>query len=449
MGAVVEEKQEFIFGKTMILLRRVIALAVLAVLAAGLCSPLSAVPPESFYADVRDYLPEGYVTDGSVDYKTYIQKCFDENAQVYFPGSNDPERPFVYGTTPGLKTKPFSVISFGPNTVLRRRPSLGEDSMLTLGRGSRLTGAVIDGNKYAHWPLVKDRPKEPYAFVIGHAVVMLGENVLTDCFVYNNAGIAFGAWGSSNNKIYRSRAENCGFLEAIGTGDYWGGEIASGDGFFFGIGSHNNIVKDCEAYDCSRWGFVIGTRSSHNTLVDCRGGNLHFSCYGFLDVESSGPLNSLIRCRSPNSQLCVNFDQQDTFSCTATTIVAEAASYSRLLFCTTIGGPLRFCTIRDDKIVVSGRKSPMLSLNRIFLDGPSSDHSLSVICEDGGGLVTDNVLYGFGEAEKRSTNMLLYGVAVRTGNLQLMGNWQPQIRQFPKPYYLRGHVDWDFRKQHE
>ncbi|MAE66924.1 MAG: hypothetical protein CMJ18_21915, partial [Phycisphaeraceae bacterium] len=40
-----------------------------------------AVPPEDFCANVRDYLPEDHVTDGSVDYREHIQRCFDENAQ--------------------------------------------------------------------------------------------------------------------------------------------------------------------------------------------------------------------------------------------------------------------------------------------------------------------------------------------------------------------------------
>ena len=182
-----------------------------------------------FFVDVRDYLPKGYVTDGSVDYREQIQKCLDENTCVYFPGSNDHKKPMVYGATAGLKTKPFSVIRFGPNAILKRLPST--DDLIRLRTGTRLIGAVIDGNKYSHWPMMKNRPIKPYSFVAGHAVVMEGRNVVEDCFVYNNAGIAFGAWGGGNNKLYRCRAENCGFLEAMGT-NYWSGEYASGDGFY-------------------------------------------------------------------------------------------------------------------------------------------------------------------------------------------------------------------------
>ena len=70
------------------------------------------------YVDVRTYLPQGYVTDGSVDYREQIQKCFDENAYVYFPGSNDHGKPVIYGSTVPLKTKRFSVVRFGTNAIL-------------------------------------------------------------------------------------------------------------------------------------------------------------------------------------------------------------------------------------------------------------------------------------------------------------------------------------------
>ena len=176
-------------------------------------------PPEDFYVDVRDYLPESCVTDGSVDYKAQIQKCFDENLNVFFSGSDDSDRPMVYGVTAEkiggiLRTQPNARIRFGPNAMIKRIPSIGD--LMLLDHGSHMTGAVIDGNKYAHWPLVRDREVKPYAFVIGNAVTLRGRNVLRDCFVYNNAGIAFGGWYSSDNKIYRCRVENCGFLEAMG-----------------------------------------------------------------------------------------------------------------------------------------------------------------------------------------------------------------------------------------
>ena len=405
-------------------------------------------PPDDFYVDVRGYLPQGYVIDGSVDYKPHIQKCFDENPHVIFPGSDDPTKPMVYGVTGAkedgiLKTRPKARIRFGPNAVLKRLPSFGD--LFELGHGTHLTGAVIDGNKYAHWPLVRDRPVKPYAFVIGHAVTLRGGNVIRDCFVYNNAGIAIGGWYASDNRIYRSRVENCGFLEALRE-PVWAGEHASADGFFFYRESHYNIVKDSEAIDCARWGFVVEGGSAYNTFVDCRGGDVHVRTFGFIDVESAGPGNSLVRCRSPNSDLSVQSYFQDAVGCTARKIWAEHASYPRFLGCTSVGGWFRFGEVREDRFVTPGRESPMLGHNRFLLGGVSSDHSLTVICADGRGLATNNVLYGSADGDRRSTEMLLFGVGSRSGNIQSGDGGKEPIGQFARPYYLRARTDDGFKR---
>ena len=395
------------------------------------------------YVDVRTYLPQGYVTDGSVDYREQIQRCFDENAYIYFPGSNDSKTPMVYGVTAGLKTRPFSVARFGTNAILKRLPSFGE--LFTLGRGTHLIGAVIDGNKYAHWPLMKDRTIKPYAYVAGAGVVLGGQNVIKDCFVYNLAGIAFGAWSSSDNKIYRSRAENCGFLEAMGD-EFWGGEHASGDGFFFYPDSHNNLVKDCEAYDCARWGYVIEGNSTNNTIVDCRGGNIHFKCFGFIDVEGGVPNNSLVRCRSHNSHITVMGSQNDLWNCVASWIDCQNASYVRVMACTTTGGPILVGGTLDD-LKANAKPSAMVLFNRVFLSAPSPDMSLSVLSSDGLGTAAYNVLYGYEGDAHRSTEMLLFGVGAHQGNLEAWGQWQEPLDQYAKPYYLRAHMDFDFKKR--
>ena len=416
--------------------------AVLALVTPVLATP----PPEDFYVDVRTYLPEGHVTDGSVDYKVQIQKCLDEHVAVFFSGSDDPDRPMVYGVTGAsvggiLRTRPNARLRFGPNTVLRKLPSIGD--LLTLGHGAHLIGAVIDGNKYAHWPLVKDREFRPYAFVIGHAVKLQGRNLVRDCFVYDNAGIAFGGWHSSDNKVYRSRAENCGFFEATPELQFLG-EHASADGFFFARDSGYNLVKDCEAFDCTRWDFVPTENVRYSTFVDCRGGDVNVQSFGFIDVESAGPGNSLVRCKSPKRYANAAGIHLDVIGCTASEIVAEHASYPRILGCTVVDGPFRACEVGDDRFVMPGRESPMVLLNRIFLGGPSADHSLTVSCSDGRGTVADNVLYGFRKGKQQSTEMLLYGVASCNGNIEASGDWKRQIDQFQKGYYLRAHVDQKF-----
>ena len=408
---------------------------------------LGTPPPEPFYVDVRTYLPEGYVTDGSVDYKAHIQRCFDENLCVAFPGSDDPDRPMVYGITAAsvekiLEARSNSRIRFGPNAVLKRLPSFGE--LLRLGDGTHLTGAVIDGNKYAHWPLVKDRKVEYYAFSVGAAIVVRRRNVIRDCFVYNNAGHAFIGWHASDNKIYRTRAENCGFLEAMDA-RRWRGEHASGDGFHFSLSSAYNVVKDSEAIDCSRWGFVITEGVRHSMFVDCRGGNVHLRSFGFLDVVE-GPGTILVRCRSPNSYLEANSDFQEMIGCSGTAMNAKHASYPRQLGNTIIGDALMISEVDDDRLITPGELSPMLGFNRVFLSGPS-DMSLSVVCEDGLGTAAFNVLYGYEDDAHRSTEMLLFGVGARQGNLQAWGQWQEPLGEYAKPHYLRAHMDFDFKKR--
>ena len=392
------------------------------------------------YVDVRTYLPQGYVTDGSVDYREQIQKCFDENAYVYFPGSDDSAQPMIYGSTAALKTRPFSVVRFGTNAILKRLPCFGE--LLTLGKGTHLIGAVIDGNKYAHWPLMADRPYEHYAYVTGHGVVLGGQNIIKDCFVYNLAGIAFGAWSSSDNKIYRSRAENCGFLEATGE-ETWMGEHASGDGFFFYPNSHNNLVKDCEAYDCSRWGFVIEGSSTNNTFVDCRGGNIHFKCFGFIDVEGEVPNNSLVRCRSHNSGITVMGSQNDLFGCVASQIDAMNASYVRIIACTTTGGPIAVGSTFD-ALEANARPSAMVLFNRVFMSRPFEGGGIRVACGDHKSIVSNNTVYAYEHGPRRAKGLALKNVAVASGNQISHGRWDKEISQFEKPYYLRARVDLEF-----
>jgi len=416
-----------------------VCVVALAILSGGVAQAKGATRKGSF-VDVRTYLPAGYVTDGSVDYRQPIQKCLDENAYVYFPGSNDHKKPMVYGSTVGLKTRPFSVIRFGTNAIVRRLPSFGE--LLHLGKGTHLIGAVIDGNKYAHWPLMKDREIKPYAYAAGTDVVLGGQNVLKDCFVYNNAGIAFGAWGTSDNKIYRSRAENCGFLEAMGQ-DFWGGEHASGDGFLFTGGSAYNIVKDCEAYDCSRWGFVITEGARDTTFVDCRGGNIHFYCFGFIDVEGAGPGNSLIRCRSHNSHINADGYHQELIGCVASHISVQNASYVRVIACTTTGGHLLVGGTLDS-LQENQKPSAMVAFNRVYLSRPSTVGGLRVVCSDGKAIVTNNVVYAYQRGRRRAEGLVLQNVGVNRGNLVAYGLWDKEIAQFRKGYYLRAHVDYKF-----
>ena len=404
---------------------------------------------EPLYGNVLDYLPGGYVTDGSVDYREQIQKCLDEHAYIYFPGSEDANAPLIYGATATLKVRPGSVVEFGPNARIRRLPDKIGPNFIELGRRARLIGVIVDGNKYAFWPLLKDRPREPYSFTVGHAIVLGGENVIEDCVVYNNAGIAFGAWGVSDNKLYRCRAENCGFLEAMGD-RYWAGEHASGDGFIFYDGSHNNIVKDSEAYDCHRWGFVIEARASNNTFVDCRGGNIHFRCFGFIDVETDGSGNSLVRCRSNNSNITLMGPHNEMHQCVASHIDAQNASHARVVACTTTGGPILVGgTI--ESLESNPRPSPMVVFNRVFLSRPFDGGGIRVSCSDGTGIVANNVVYAYQRGAQQAAGIVTHNVGSERGNQVAYGQWDDQIAQFKDGYYLYAHFDRAFleARKHE
>ena len=54
------------------------------------------------------------------------------------------------------------------------------------------------------------------------------------------------------------------------------------------------------------------------------------------------------------------------------------------------------------------------------------------------------MLYGYEDDAQRSTEMLLFGVGARQGNLQTWGQWQEPLDQRAKPYYLRAHFDTSF-----
>ena len=89
----------------------------------------------------------------------------------------------------------------------------------------------------------------------------------------------------------------------------------------------------------------------------------------------------------------------------------------------------------------------MLTANRIFMAGASRDHSLTIVCNNGLGTATDNVLYGFDDGDQRSTEMLLFGVGSQNGNRQTWGRWDEPLGEFVKPHYLRAHFDMSFKEK--
>jgi hypothetical protein len=225
--------------------------------------------------------------------------------------------------------------------------------------------------------------------------------------------------------------------------EFWSGEIASGDGFYFSNGARNNIVKDCEADDCTRWGMVLTEGTRDNTFVDCRGGNIHFKCYGFIDVEGEEYANSLVRCRPHNSHITVMGSQNDLFGCVASHIDAQNASFVRIIACTTTGGSIAVGGTLAS-LEENARPSAMLLFNRVFLSRPFDGGGIRVVCADHKSIVSNNTVYAYQHGKRRAAGLVLRNVAVNSGNQVAYGKWDKEISQFEKPYYLRARVDHEF-----
>lgn len=403
----------------------------------------------SGWVSVRRYLPAGWSASDGMDLRPVLQQALDEQAMLFFPGSNDPDRPVVYSVTAGLQVRPRSRIRFGANAWLRRLPSSGK--LLTLGDEVHINGAVIDGSKYDHWPAFRDLGKGDAALVLGsHCVV-------EDVVVFNSPGIAFMTYGDGN-RLYRCRAENAGYIDLRfgalfyqGAWDRW-----SGDGFY--LRGTGNLVRDSHAYDCFRWDLCSshsGARS--NTYVDCRGGDARLRTYGFVDIEGAEGGNRLIRCISPNSPIAIpGSPGTQLIRCTASRISVydrenpnSVDAYGgrclapRITGCTTTAGGIvvgGWSSGRGE--LVPGAAAPIVTGNVMYRTrpGPSdrySDFSFSVTSTDGHGLVAENILFEYDDGEKRGPGMDLRNVATRD-NQVVYGQWQPEV---PLPRLLYAEAD--------
>ncbi len=391
---------------------------------------------------IEEYLPPNCPTDGSVDLSDAFAQAFAERCALYFPGSDDPESPRIYAVRAPLETRDGSVLVFGPNTLVRRLPS--EGALFLLGDRCHISGCVIDGNKYEHWPEFQELGKSDYG------ILCRGQCVVEDCFVYNNPGIAFGTWGNYS-KFVRCRAENVGYIDVKFGADYYQGawDRWSGDGFY--IRGAGNLVRDCEAYDCFRWDLCASHEGARgNTFVDCRGGDVNWRSYGFVDIEGAEPDNRLIRCVSPNSRMSISTAHTQVIDCVAAGFVCYSADYLTL----------RGCTATREGIVLGreltegkeyGGASPIITGNRVFmpqLEGRLSPEALCVRSEDGAGVVEGNIIYAF-EAEDGTRGEALRTVGFEPGANQVVyGQWDV-AGQYVPPRLTRGWVDWDHIAEHK
>lgn len=393
------------------------------------------------FTSIERYLPEGCPIDGSVDLTEPLQRAFAECDALYFPGSADPASPRVYASRTGLVARANARIVFGPNTLLRRLPS--EKSMIRLERGASISGCVLDGNKYGHWPQFQELGKSDYG------IQTTAENVVTDCFVYNNPGIAFG--GYCRECVFeRCRAENVGYIDVKFGADYYQGawDAWSGDGFY--LRGPGNIVRDCVAYDCFRWDLCASHSGARgNTFVDCRGGDINFRTYGFVDIEGAEADNRLIRCISPNSHMSISSPYTQLIDCVMSGMWGHHADYLTMRGCTITAWGLSLGRPEAEGKEYGGA-SPIITGNRIFMTqvaGRAAPAALHVRSEDGAGIVESNIVYGLEAEGERSVPFNFEGLEAGA-NQVLYGQWDPRSA-YVQPRLLRGSVDWEHLAQHK
>ena len=392
------------------------------------------------YVSVKPYLPESWPTDGSMDLRPMIEKALAENTQLFFPGSSDAEKPTIYPISAGLAVPENRRIKFAPNARFLRIPSRGV--LVWLGNGAVLDAVVIDGNKYAHWPEFKDLGKTDAG------ISLRSHNVLRDVVVFNNPGHAFSQWSGTGCYLYRCIAENCGYLDlfygAMFYSGYW--DQASGDGFY--INGSYNVIKDCQAYDCQRWAYVtchasgLSRPASNNTYLDCRGGDVNFLTYGFIDLEGAGENNRFVRCVSPNSYISVSrSDRTELIQCVASAFLgcddenpdaAETHRHGsrglRIDGCIATGR-----STKDHGFTFAGLRGAMVTNNRIYRTNPYTSYlspvsSFSVRSIDGpeSSIVANNILFEFDDGQTRGSGMQLVNVS-DVNNKVVYGKWEPDL----------------------
>jgi len=324
--------------------------------------------------------------------------------------------------------------------------------VISLTEGAHLSGAVIDGNKYNHWPEFQELGKSDAGIRIANYCTV------EDCAVFNNPGIAFFSYGSFN-KISRCLAENIGYLDVkFGAMNYAGARHAwSGDGFYFrGTG---NVIRECEAYDAQRWAFTSPhSGARQNTYVDCRGGDINFRTYGFIDIEGAEGNNRLIRCISPNSHIAIpGSPQTEVIQCLASRISfydhqnpdsVEMYGGQRGIAplvdgcITTEGGIVMGGWSSQRNQLVPGPVAPIVTDNRMYKShsGPSdgySDWSFSVASTDGSGVVSGNILFEFDDGYTKGPGMNLENVK-GSDNQVIYGQWTLEL---PKLKMRYGHYN--------
>ncbi|MBN1670280.1 MAG: hypothetical protein JXR37_04570 [Kiritimatiellae bacterium] len=350
-----------------------------------------------------EYLPATPRLDGSVDYGAELQKALSENRVVVVPGSRDPKKPHVYGLSTGRGSGVKVTIPDGhvliaeKNAIIRRIPSRG--TLIRGGKGVRLIGLTIDGNRKAHMP------EHPDCGKLDMIIRVDAGSVVQDCTVYESPGIAFATYGT-HSIFWRNRAKTCGYIDLKHNARYYQGawDKWSADGFY--IRGFHNLCMDCHASDCFRFGFGTAHRQSGGTtFVSCEMKNEIWRTYGFIDSEDTNneKPNGILQIYMKNAEGLTGMmsglssDNTIAFKCEAARIDYRHSDNAMIMGCTTHGDGL--CLggwSSSNSSMVRGGDNPIVINNTVnkarVSSGVSSDWSLSVVSANGKGIAAHNVL---------------------------------------------------------
>lgn len=138
--------------------------------------------------DITKSLPVGYVTDGSVDYSTYIQAAISANKRVTFPAFP------ILVNDKGITIPSNRTLSFVEGSKILLKPSsLGNYNVFRIDKASNVTlnNPVIIGDSDKHLGTVGEW---------GHGITILSSNNVTI-----NGGSITKCWGDG---IYLSTSKN-------------------------------------------------------------------------------------------------------------------------------------------------------------------------------------------------------------------------------------------------
>ncbi len=143
--------------------------------------------------NIVNSLPAGYVTDGSVDYTSYIQPALDSHTDIEFPGF-----PILVNDT-GLRIHSNKTITFLPGSELWMKPSnKNVYGVIRIDTANNITlnSPVIKGDRYTHLVTTGEWGMGILMYSCGN--VTINDAKISDCW---GDGICLGRSSISNHNI--------------------------------------------------------------------------------------------------------------------------------------------------------------------------------------------------------------------------------------------------------